>query len=505
MKKFKNIISIVLVLSMLFSSMAVFAGATFSDVAAGTATETAVTALADKGILSGYPDGTFKPDGAITRAEFAAVITRFKGIANPTDRQTGFADLDADTDNAWARGYVKTAVDAGIIEGYEDGTFRANESVTYEQAVKMLVCALDLQAEADEALASLENASWSAGYIAVAEQKGITKNAESSDVTSPASRGTIAILTHNARSVLIAQNKLSIEARRKAVNEKKELRVLAFGNSYSSDSLTYLAQIGAADGISVYAVNMNSGSCSFAGHNMRMNGEATYTAKWEFLPDGTTNTIEKAPFDAAFETDGKAWDYVTLHQKSYDSPFFDTYYTEETPYLTMLANYIRAKSPESELLLFGSWSAHTKVIADKYEDVYKPLVEGLSKDEYYGAVHSAIKTNYQKAAEIIGNPNRIIPAGEAAYLAVTQYGFADIIMDGEEYIKDGRSIYRDASSHLNYNHGRVLAGLTWYEYLTGNDVRNNPYTHESISAEDMALLKEIAHYVCSLPEYNPAN
>ena len=250
---------------------------------------------------------------------------------------------------------------------------------------------------------------------------------------------------------------------------------------------------------------MNSGSCSLAMHNKRMNGEATYTAKWEFLPDGTTNTIEKAPFDAAFETDRKAWDYVTLHQKGQDSPFFNTYYTEKTPYLTMLANYIRAKSPESELLFFNSWAAHTKVIADKYEDVYKPIVEGLPKEAYYSAVHSAIKSNYQKAAEIIGNPNRIIPAGEAVYLAVTQYGFADIIMDGEEYIKDGRSIYRDASSHLNYNHGRVLAGLTWYEYLTGNDVRNNPYKHESISSEDMALLKEIAHYVCSLPEYNPAN
>ncbi len=505
MKIFKRRIGIVLVLSMLFTSMTAFAAANFADVQAGTAVGTAVAALADKGILFGYPDGTFRPEDTITRAEFATVITRFKGIANPTDAQTGFADLDADADNAWARGYVKSAADAGIIEGFEDGTFRADESITYEQAVKMLICALDLQAAADEEFAKQENANWSAGYISVAAQKGITKDAETLDVTSPASRGTIAILTNNARSVLVEQNKLAIEARRKAINEKKELRVLAFGNSFSSDSLTYLAQIGAADGISVYAVNMNSGSCSLAMHNKRMKGEATYTAKWEFLPDGTTNAIEKAAFDTAFETDGKAWDYVTLHQKGHSSPFFDTYYTEETPYITMLANYIRAKSPESELLFFGSWSAHTTVIESKYEDVYKPIVEGLPKEAYLGAVHSAIKTSYQKASEIIANPSRIIPAGEAIYLAVTQYGFADIIMDGDDYIKDGRSMYRDASSHLNYNHGRVLAGLTWYEYLTGNDVRNNPYTHESISAEDMALLKEIAHLVCSLPEYNLAN
>ena len=65
-------------------------------------------------------------------------------------------------------------------------------------------------------------------------------------------------------------------------------------------------------------------------------------------------------------------------------------------------------------------------------------------------------------------------------------------------------MYRDTSSHLTFFYGRILAALTWYEYLTGEDARENPYQNENIPAEDMALLKEIAHEVCTLPEYNPS-
>ena len=83
------------------------------------------------------------------------------------------------------------------------------------------------------------------------------------------------------------------------------------------------------------------------------------------------------------------------------------------------------------------------------------------------------------------------------------YGFEEYVTDGNIFVTDERTIFRDANSRLT-NHGKVLAALTWYEYLTGNDVREKTYIHESISVSDMDVLKEIAHRVCSLPEYNPA-
>ncbi len=512
MKILRKILGAILALSMILSSATVLAVAEFSDIEAGTTTETAVSALVEKGIISGYPDGTFKPDGSITRAEFAAVITRFKGVADSAaDAVTGFADLDADAGSAWARPYVKAAVDAGIINGFNDGTFRAGESVTYEQAIKMLICAVGMQDLAEQELMNLEmsgsNVTWSSGYISVAAEKDITVNAVAKDVTSPATRGIVAILTSNALGILAeAPNPVNptgktIADRQKEINEKKELRILSFGNSYTDDSFKFLSAIAAEDGIQVYAANMYAGSASIEGHYMRMKGDAAYESKKEYMPNGDVVTTEKPIFDAAFEND-TAWDYITLHQRGQHSPFFEKYHTAETPYLTELSSYITAKAPESELLMFESWSVYTDRIEEKYEDVYKPLVEGLPKEQYMEAVYGAIKSSYLKAAETIGNPGRVIPAGEAIYKAIKENEFDERIMDGDSFVTDERSIYRDASSHLT-KYGRVLSALTWYEYLTGNDVTENTYIHDGISATDMDTLRRIAHEVCSLPEYNP--
>ncbi|MBR1970128.1 MAG: S-layer homology domain-containing protein [Clostridia bacterium] len=215
MKKF---FSVLIAVTMILSSFVSFAAETtntttdaainlqFSDVEKGSVVEEAVENLVANNIINGYPDGTFKPNGDITRAEFAAVIARFKGIATnlSEDAVTGFSDLDSDDSYKWARPYVKAAVDSGIINGFEDGTFRASEYVTYEQAVKMIVCAIDYHAMANSELTRLKmldsSVRWSAGYISAASKIGVSKNALMSDVTQPANRGLVAILTNNAFS-----------------------------------------------------------------------------------------------------------------------------------------------------------------------------------------------------------------------------------------------------------------------------------------------------------------
>ena len=221
MRKFKTILAMLLALLMAFSAVGVFAeetqeateaetaavAAEFSDIEAGSKVEEAVQKLVAYSIISGYPDGTFKPDGQITRAEFATVIAKFKKIGTNygTDVKTGFADLDADEQNAWARPYVKAAVDAKIINGFEDGTFRASDPVTYEQAVKMIICAIEYDVIATSEYNKLmamypETTTWSSGYIAAANKNGITLNAIVAQVTEPTTRGIVAILTKNALS-----------------------------------------------------------------------------------------------------------------------------------------------------------------------------------------------------------------------------------------------------------------------------------------------------------------
>ncbi len=207
MRSFRKLITVVLALAMILTSVGIPAfAASFSDITDQKVSD-AVDKLVAYGIITGYEDGTFKPDNQITRAEFAAIVTRMKGVADSlgTDAVTGFSDLDNDASRAWARPYVKAAVDLKIINGFEDGTFRAAEPVTYEQAVKMLVCAVGYevvaQSEYNKAIVSNPNATWSAGYIAAANKHGITKGVITAKISEPAVRGVVAVLTSNALEV----------------------------------------------------------------------------------------------------------------------------------------------------------------------------------------------------------------------------------------------------------------------------------------------------------------
>ena len=96
----------------------------FPDVAADAWYHEAVVTLAAKGIITGYEDGTFRPEQPITRSEFAAIAARFAKAS--TDKALTFPDVPAD---AWYRGAVQTAVSYGWINGYEDGTFKPEQPI----------------------------------------------------------------------------------------------------------------------------------------------------------------------------------------------------------------------------------------------------------------------------------------------------------------------------------------------------------------------------------------
>lgn len=105
------------------------------------------TLMEKLGIISGYSDGTFKPEEYLTRAEAAKMIAAINGYTDEAmeeDRaedEGSEADFDDVDKNHWAYYYIKQGVLDGVISGFGDNTFRPDENVTWEQAVKMLVCA----------------------------------------------------------------------------------------------------------------------------------------------------------------------------------------------------------------------------------------------------------------------------------------------------------------------------------------------------------------------------
>ena len=161
----KKVCLLLTVLMLLTSWVAL--GATFSDVPADNAYFHAISVLSEKGVINGYEDGTFRPDGYITRAEAATMIVR--GASLPvTPQKSGYTDL---ADSHWACGNVMAATEAGIISGMGNGKFEPEGNVTYEQILKMLVCTVGFEQLAEE------KGGWPRGYIEAAYQNGIIDSA----------------------------------------------------------------------------------------------------------------------------------------------------------------------------------------------------------------------------------------------------------------------------------------------------------------------------------------
>lgn len=189
MKNLKKVAALVIVLAMALSSVAF---AAYTDVAEDAGYYEAVEVMSALGLLKGYEDGTFGPDKTITRAEFAAVIVRALGMEDAAAgavANTIFTDV---TSAHWAAGYIQIANQQGIIAGYGDGTFGPDDEVTYEQAVKMIVCSLGYNVK----FAGVENA-YPSGYLSQANTSGITVGA-TGKIGEKATRAVVAKLVYNA-------------------------------------------------------------------------------------------------------------------------------------------------------------------------------------------------------------------------------------------------------------------------------------------------------------------
>ncbi|MFP5528237.1 S-layer homology domain-containing protein [Peptococcus simiae] len=116
----------------------------FTDVNAGDWYANTVGYAVQKGIVSGYPDGSFKPNQAITRAEFSAIAARFAGLTDEKDLT--FTDLDA---SHWGYKAIRLAASHGWISGYPDNTFRPEQDITRAEVTSITNRMLNRYADLD--------------------------------------------------------------------------------------------------------------------------------------------------------------------------------------------------------------------------------------------------------------------------------------------------------------------------------------------------------------------
>ena len=192
----KKLLALVLALVMTLS-LAVSANAAFTD--ADKINESyaeAANVLTGMGVLKGYTDGSFKPEGAITRAEVAAVVYRIY-TADVTDKNvglyTGYGKFNDLAGANWAKGYIGYCANAGLVRGYNDTTFGPLDNVTGYQALAMILRAMGYDKNGEFA-----GKDWQLHVAQTAQQLGILKNAGSENLAAPASRQLVAELLFQA-------------------------------------------------------------------------------------------------------------------------------------------------------------------------------------------------------------------------------------------------------------------------------------------------------------------
>lgn len=233
------------------------------------------------------------------------------------------------------------------------------------------------------------------------------------------------------------------------------MNILSIGNSFSQDAQRYLNQIAKADNVDINCFNLFIPGCPLSLHYMNMlNEERAYTLEMNGESTGFFVSLKEAILN-------RAWDVITIQQVSDQAPYYDTF----QPYLNEVVEYVRRLVPDAKIVIHETWA---------YEQGCCRLIEELKYNSYKDML-SDVVASYKKAAEDI-NADGIIPSGEV---------LGALIENGIN------KVHRD-SYHASLGLGRYALGLTWYRFLTGNDINKNTFNDfdEPVSDDEIAIAKK---------------
>ena len=157
----------------------------FSDVSSTAWYNNAISTLTNMGIISGYPDGTFRPNAGITRAEFAKIAVSFFDVNVDNTLGSKFSDVGG----AWYTKYINLAAELNIVNGYADGTFRPNNLITRAEAMKIVNNTLRRTPHKDHLLPEKDMITWpdnmdkNVWYYAVVQEATNSHDYERASVT----------------------------------------------------------------------------------------------------------------------------------------------------------------------------------------------------------------------------------------------------------------------------------------------------------------------------------
>ena len=192
----KKLLAMVLALVMTLS-LAVSANAAFKDAdKVADSYEEAVAVLNGMGVFKGYEDGSFQPQGDITRAEVAAIVYRVYTKDVKDSKASLYATYNKFSDMTgagWAAGYIGYCANAELVKGYPNGTFQPSGKVTGYEVLAMILRAIGYDKNGE-----FSGADWALHVAQTAQQAGVLKNIKGVDLNAAASRELVAEMLFRA-------------------------------------------------------------------------------------------------------------------------------------------------------------------------------------------------------------------------------------------------------------------------------------------------------------------
>ena len=256
-----------------------------------------------------------------------------------------------------------------------------------------------------------------------------------------------------------------------AIPATKTLKVLAIGNSFSSDATEYLWDIAKDGGVEKIIIgNLYIGGCTLATHwsNIRANsGAYTYykntSGKWSST---SSATVEKALKD-------EEWDIVTVQQASGSSGVESTY----SP-LKNILEYLIENEPNADIYWHHTWAYQQNSTHSSFPTY------GSDQTKMYDMILKALNSKVKTQESIVG----IIPSGTAVQNLRSSY-------IGDTITRDGY--------HMSYDYGRYTVALTWFAYLTGGDVDKVdwlPADYKTLLTPHLPAIREAIKGALATPE-----
>ena len=464
----KKLLAMVLALVMTLS-LAVSANAAFKDdksISDDYAESVAV--LNGMGVFKGYEDGSFKPEGNITRAEVATIIYRiYTADVAKNDKSGLYATYNKFSDMAgagWAQGYIGYCANASLVKGYPDGTFKPSGKVTGYEVLAMILRAVGYDKNNE-----FSGADWALHVAQTAQQLGVLDNvAKTTDLNAPASRELVAELlfqgiqkaqvTYTPAFGYVTDKVISTKTN--SLGEKNfKLASAVAADKWGRPATKWTYTTGDKATTFVEKPNLTYtkavAECDVA-HDLDLSADTAYALIVNGQPQTTTYTVNLTDTVTKMGAQGRLFE---VYKDAKTIVMIDTFLAKVT-YVADITYDAQGhvKTPATITLeVYDSKTAPktTALTLKDYDDNY-----GYAKDEYVlvnaytdatnsATVSGKVLNNTKQYAEILGKATSIEGAQSVIYWNAQQHNVEGTVYD------DAAKFYLDQAAQKD-------AKYTWY-------------------------------------------